>query len=191
MTIERHYAAVDDAGRVLQSVRMLDADDGTPEPPAGAFTYYLLPEPLDWSLTTETCWYMWIEDAAVLVETATLDEARAKAWERIKSARDVAEASDFTCAGLIYQADKARISGAALAALMAQVAGAPYSIDWTLSDNSVTTLSAAQMSAVGVALMEHVDSAFSIARGLRVLIDAASAAELPSITWPAAAGVGS
>ena len=118
-------------------------------------------------------------------KSQTLDAAKTRAWQRIKAARTMVEFSDFTCAGAIYQADKDRITGATQLALLAQVADQPYSIDWTLSDNSTVKLDAANMIAVGAALGAHVTGAFCIARTLRDLIAAATSIEqVDAIQWP-------
>lgn len=121
--------------------------------------------------------------------SGTLDTARTRAWARIKRARALAEAADFVCCGATYQADKDRIVGAAQLALLAQAAGQPYSIDWTLSDNTYLTLDAAGMIAVGAALGEHVAGAFAIGRKLREQIAAATSFEaLDAIVWPGQEG---
>lgn len=119
------------------------------------------------------------------VDARTLDDAKASAWERVKLARDAAEQADFACDGATYQADRERITGATQLALLAQLADAPYSIDWTLSDNSLRTLDAAGMIAVGAALGEHVAGVFAIGRDLREQIAAATTIEqLDAIQWP-------
>ncbi|MGX9697003.1 DUF4376 domain-containing protein [Janthinobacterium lividum] len=123
--------------------------------------------------------------ADMWIDARTLDGVKVRTWERIKEARSVAETADFMCGGVLYQADKDRIVGAAQLALMAQAAGQPYSIDWTLSDNTHLTLDAAGMIAVGAALGAHVAEAFAIALHLRGQIAAATSfEELESIVWP-------
>lgn len=117
--------------------------------------------------------------------SGTLDTARTRAWARIKQARALAETADFACGGVMYQADKDRIVGATQLALMAQAAGQPYSIDWTLSDNTHLKLDAASMIAVGAALGSHVADAFAIGIYLRQQIaTATSFEELDAIVWP-------
>ena len=123
--------------------------------------------------------------ADMWIDARTLDSVKARAWARIKAARSVAEAADFTCGGVVYQADKDRIVGAAQLALMAQAAGQPYSIDWTLSDNTYLTLDASGMIAVGAALGAHVADAFAIGLHLRGQVAAATSFdELDAIVWP-------
>ncbi|KKO63250.1 hypothetical protein VM94_03000 [Janthinobacterium sp. KBS0711] len=117
--------------------------------------------------------------------SGTLDTARTRAWARIKQARALAETADFACGGVMYQTDKDRIIGAVQLALMAQAAGQPYSIDWTLSDNTYLTLDASGMIAVGAALGAHVAEAFAIGSHLRQQIAAATSFEaLDAIVWP-------
>ena len=52
-----------------------------------------------------------------------------------------------------------------------------FSIDWTLADNTVRTLNAADMIAVGVALGQHVNACHERARVLRGEIESALAAQ--------------
>lgn len=124
--------------------------------------------------------------ADIWIDARTLDSVKAATWARIKQVRALAESADFVCCGAMYQADKDRIVGAAQLALMAQAAGQPYSIDWTLSDNTHLTLDAAGMIAVGAALGAHVAEAFSIALQLRGQVAAATSFDaLEAIVWPA------
>lgn len=124
--------------------------------------------------------------ADMWLDARTLDSVKAHTWERIKAARNTAETADFLCGGGLYQVDKDRIVGAAQLALIAQAAGQPYSIDWTLSDNTQVTLDAAGMMAVGAALGEQVATTFAIGRELRGQIAAATSIDtLEAIVWPA------
>jgi hypothetical protein len=140
----------------------------------------------------------------------TVDGARDAQWTAIKAARAGAEVAPLTVDGRTYDADpesQRRISGAVqlalIAALSVQVVSetpgesptqeerlaaldaAGWSIDWTLADNSIATLTAAQIIAVGVSLGAHVSAAHATARALRAQIAAAGADEITSITWPA------
>jgi hypothetical protein len=115
----------------------------------------------------------------------TIEAARDRAWTRIKLARDVAEVANFAWAGSVFQSDTPRITGATQMALLAQMASEPFEIDWTLADNTVRTLSAEDMIAVGVALGRHIADVFETGRQLRVQIaDATTIAELNAIGWP-------
>lgn len=116
----------------------------------------------------------------------TLETAKARAWSSVKRQRDAHEAADFEFEGGIYQADKARISGAVLGALMAQLNGVPFSEEWTLADDSVVVLSGAQVLGMGVALIQRVSAIFETARTMRVAIAAATspAAAYEAAVWP-------
>ena len=118
-----------------------------------------------------------------------LTEGRAQAWSRIKSARESVEFGPFVWGGQTFDGDsesQRRIQGAAQLATLAQATGQPFSIDWTLADNTQATLTAAEMIGVGVALGQHVNGAHGIARTLRTQIDAATTPEeLEAIQWPA------
>ncbi|WP_257620099.1 DUF4376 domain-containing protein [Janthinobacterium sp. NKUCC08_JDC] len=127
--------------------------------------------------------------ADMWIDARTLDSVKVRTWERIKAARSVAETADFMCCGVVYQADKDRIVGATQLALIAQAAGQPYSIDWTLSDNTHVTLDASGMIAVGAALGAHVTEAFAIALRLRKQIAIATSFDtLEAILWPVQEG---
>ncbi|SDC49649.1 protein of unknown function [Sphingomonas sp. YR710] len=71
----------------------------------------------------------------------------------------------------------AKISGASLAAMMAQATAAPFSIDWTMADNAVARLDAAGMITMGQSVMAHVGAAYARARVLRDAVEAAADAE--------------
>ena len=119
-------------------------------------------------------------------DSQTLETYKLRKWAVLKDARTAAEMASFTCDGSMYQADKERISGAVQLALLAQLAGQPFTIDWTLTDNSVKTLDASQMIAVGVALGKAVSAIFDTARSLRTRLDAATTIEeVDAIGWPA------
>lgn len=117
-----------------------------------------------------------------------MPEARVEAWSRIKAARESVEFGPFVLGVHTFDGDsesQRRIQGAAQLATLAQATGQPFSIDWTLADNTQVTLTAAEMIGVGVALGHHVNEAHGIARTLRAQIDAATTPEqLEAIQWP-------
>lgn len=108
------------------------------------------------------------------------------AWERIRQARDAAEngASAFEWDGSVFDSSPMRIGGAFSAARAALELGIPFSVDWTLADNTVRTLSATEMVEVGFAQLAHVEALHTKARQLRAQIYAAtSLAEIEAVTW--------
>lgn len=116
--------------------------------------------------------------------SASLGTLKSRKWQEIKQARTQAEYAGFTWGGSVFDSDaisQSRISGAVQ---LASLAGATFTIDWTLADNSVRTLSAADMDAVAMALGQHVQTQFIKAQGLRTQIDAAlNPAQVAAVVW--------
>lgn len=112
----------------------------------------------------------------------TLLASKQRAWAACKAARDAAEAADFVFDGVAYQPDMQKITGAVLAALLPSET--PFSIDWTVSDNSVVTLNASQVIGLGLALTARINSIHQYGRTMRALIDnAETPAEAYGHTW--------
>jgi hypothetical protein len=128
-------------------------------------------------------------ELVAFVRVPTLEELQAAKWEDIKRSRDLIEFGSFTWDGSVFDADPvstSRIMGAFSLALAAKMVAQPFSIDWTLKDNTVRTLSADEMIAVGSTLGAIVKQAHETAGALRTSIDqAADEATLETITWPA------
>jgi hypothetical protein len=114
---------------------------------------------------------------------------KAQAWERIKRERSAREYGGFEWDGSRFDSDpesQRRIQGAAQLATLAAAANQPFEIDWTLEDNTVRTLTGAEMIAVGMAMGVHVSTQYAIARGLRAAIEAATTPEgIEAVVWPA------
>lgn len=129
--------------------------------------------------------WVWKMPERIAVDARILPEAKAIAWERIKLSRTAAEEKAFTFNAQLYDANIEKIGGAVQMALIAQVASAPFTIDWTLADNSVVTLNAQQMIGVGVALGRHIAAIYDTARALRETIDSATSKQnVDAISWP-------
>jgi len=128
---------------------------------------------------------MFANGALAWQDTRTLAQMKHDKWAQIKAARAAAEDGGFAWDGSTFDSDMAsnlRISGAVQ---LAQIVGGAFNIGWTLADNSVRTLSAAQMVAVGVAAGQHVAAQRATARALREQIQAATTPqELEAIAWP-------
>lgn len=119
-----------------------------------------------------------------------LESLKARKWAEIKSARGAQEAAGFTVEGVgTFDSDadsRARIVGAVTAAKIAQDAGQPYTIAWTLADNSTADLDAAGIIAVGSALLAHIDAIHQRSRALREQIDAAQTLQaIAAVHWDA------
>lgn len=116
----------------------------------------------------------------------TLDDVRYVRVQAIKAARKVAEAGTFTVAGNTYQADEDSVRRLQIAAMAAQAGGAGWSTEWTLADNTTTTLTRAQMLAVVAGLFAHIRAQRDRASALRAQLDGAlTVADVDAVSWPA------
>lgn len=132
-------------------------------------------------------------DGSLVYPQRSLAESKADCWFRVKNRRAAAIAGGVNVPGIgIVQSDetsKLKISGAVQMAMIAQGAGAPFSVVWTLADNSTATLDAAQMIGMGLAVGQHEYVCHSNARNFRAQIEAAATiAEIDAIDieagWP-------
>ena len=99
-------------------------------------------------------------------------------------ARDAAEQGGFTYMNKTIDSDERSCIRITAAVNAAQVGGDTFSLDWTCSDNSVLTLTAAQAVGMGVALALWSNTCHSRARKIKDKIEAAtSGSELDSIYW--------
>lgn len=125
----------------------------------------------------------WSNTTRQWADQRTLAEAKADKWEQIKRARDAAEWGGFDTPFGRFDSDptsQGKLSGAATAAQL----NPALSLDWTLADNSVVTLGAADLIAVGLLLMQHVNTVHQSGRVLRQQIEAATTnAQLGGISW--------
>jgi hypothetical protein len=127
--------------------------------------------------------------AVLQVQNTDLAAAKVKQWAAVKGARDVAIASGFDWDGSRFDSDlqsQIFIEGAGMMAMLAQQASQPIELEFTLADNSVRTLSATDVIAVGMAMGAHITTVHGIGRGLRTAIEAAeTVADVEAIFWPA------
>jgi hypothetical protein len=121
------------------------------------------------------------------VDERSLDQAKQQKWSEIKRARTAEEFGTFLVGGYEFDCDKdsqTRINSAFQSAMDARTNGEPFSIDWTLADDTNVTLARAQVIAVGRALQEHVNAVYDKSRQLRDQIaSAVSIQELDGISW--------
>jgi hypothetical protein len=117
------------------------------------------------------------------IDPRTLQDHKTAKWLEIKQTRSQAEYAGFTWDESVFDSDalsQQRITGAVTLAQM----DAGFSIGWTLADNTVRHLSAAQMKEVGAALGVHVATQFAHAQDLRTQLDAAQTAEqVAALGW--------
>jgi len=102
------------------------------------------------------------------VVTYDLAAVKTIAKGKINEWREEQKVLPFTVDGLgEFSADvdsKTNIDGASSAADIADRKGLPFSIDWSLHDNSVITLDATSMMSVGQTLLAHINAAHIAAR---------------------------
>lgn len=122
------------------------------------------------------------------IDPRSLAELKAQQWELVKRDRQASEFGGFTWDGSSFDSDlisQSRIQGAAQLATISASQGAPFSIDWTLADNSVRTLTGMDMVSVGIAMGTHIATQHAIGRALREQIEAATTfADVVMVTWP-------
>lgn len=129
---------------------------------------------------------------ALATSALTVNGNRLIVWEQVRTLRNEnIDAGAPTPFGVVDSDEQARsnVSGAALGALIAKSAGVPYSVTWTMLDNSTAALDADQMIAMALAILTHVNACHERARELRAEIEAAATmAELLAINiaagWP-------
>lgn len=120
--------------------------------------------------------------------TTPLDIPRTYKWNELKLERSRREYSGFTWDGSTFDSDpqsQSRVQGGVQLAIMAQQANQPFSINWTLKDNSVRTLSGQDMIGVGQALAAHIQALHETSRALRQQLDNATSVQaIEAIQWP-------
>ena len=107
-------------------------------------------------------------------------------WREVKLLRTQHEFSTFVWDGSTFDADaksQQRIQAAVMAAMAAKAEGKPFSITWTLADNSVRTLGADDMIALGRAMSEHVARCHEAGRALRAAIAASDIEAVKMTVW--------
>ena len=125
----------------------------------------------------------WVSGA--WTDVRDLEQKKADKWGQIKATRDSIEHGGFTWDGSTFDSDLASQNKIIGAVQLANVTGPTFTIDWTLANNSVRALSAADMVEVGKTLGLHVSTQHTIARGLRQQIEAATTAQqVEAIAWP-------
>lgn len=137
--------------------------------------------------------FAWDVAARAMVED--VHALRSRAWSAVKARRDQAEWAG--CATALGRVDtdpdsQRKVSGSVQMAMIAQAAGAPFSIEWTMQDNSSVDHDAPAMILMGVAVGQHVAICHAIAVAKRAEIEAAvDAAAIGAVDveggWPGAA----
>ena len=112
-----------------------------------------------------------------------IEKAKAEKWREIKSQREAEELSPFTWNDMTFDADRvsqSRIQGAAQLATISP----EFEVEWTLADNTTTTLNKTDIYGVASALGQRVSLIHQYARSLREAINhATNESTLSDINW--------
>jgi hypothetical protein len=128
----------------------------------------------------------WSNTAMGWIDPRTLADLKAAKWAEIKTARAAAIDAPLVTPYGTFDSDAVGRSNIADSVLLAQslaARGLPSDIEFTLEDNTSVTLTAEQMTTVGLLLGAKVNAAHAQSRALRPLIENATAATLDGITW--------
>ncbi|MEA3641877.1 MAG: DUF4376 domain-containing protein [Lamprobacter sp.] len=143
------------------------------------------PAAIDWRQEqpdTDPALATWISQTRY---STLVEAARARKHNARDAARVSAETGGFTYAGHLVASDErsiARIGNAATAALTANAAGQPFSVDWLCADETVLALDAAGMLALQSALVAHGQACHDASQAIKAQINAAETlAELSAI----------
>jgi hypothetical protein len=122
------------------------------------------------------------------IDSRTLTDVKATQWSAIKVAREAAITKPLVTPYGTFDATPGAQKSITDAVLMLQTLesmGTPETIDFTLADNTTATLTTQQMVHVGLLLGAQTQTAYTVGRGLRAQIEAAtSIADVEAITWP-------
>lgn len=110
-------------------------------------------------------------------------------WADAKARREAMEFGGFTWNNHQFDSTPAavlRIQGAVLVALVAQASNTTYTEDWTLKDNTILTMTSAEIVQMGLALAEHIRECHEWGRTRRVEIFGAEEPPAPPPPLPPA-----
>lgn len=167
---------VSDGEALLQ---MLTGDDSTHYVDAGV----LVEKPAQ---PSEAHVFDWVSKA--WVDPRTLEDFKSIKWDEIKSTREyLINQPMVTPYGTVDSNSKAQANITSAILLVQTLVGLslPASVDFTLANNETVTLTAEEMTTVGLMLGQKIQTIRGIATSLRADIEAATTIEtLEAITWP-------
>lgn len=118
-----------------------------------------------------------VDGTQLIAVIRPLDAAKTGKWNQAKNYRDnYASGGCATPSGLIdTDADSQnKLNGAVTAAMISKQASAPFSVDWTMADNSVVTMNADALIAAGMAVVTFLNACQGAGTAIRQSIDAAA-----------------
>lgn len=144
-------------------------------------------EPVKWGETQEENLSLQAGPGERALATSSLSVEGNKliVWEEVKKERDARiNGGAPTSFGVVDSDEISRtnISGATIAALVAKQSNTPFSITWTMKDNSTASLNSDQMIQLGIEVVQYINQMHSVARNYRTAIESAqNMAELLAI----------
>jgi hypothetical protein len=123
--------------------------------------------------------------------------ARAARWDAVKAKRFAVEDGGCPTPHGSMDSDpesRLKLTGAVTMAVLAAQAGAPFSVDWTMRDNSTVAHDGPAIIAAGMAMGNHVATAHAVATALRGQIEACDsfaaldAIDIEAAPWPSNGG---
>lgn len=136
--------------------------------------------------------HVWDFGQSQWVDPRTLDDLKALRWEEMKVLRQQAIEAPLLTAYGVFDADPLSRQNIVNTAQLVQTAaqslapGEQPTVEFTLADNTVATLTASQMVEVALTLASQVQGAYARGRQVRVAIAAATTREeLDAVQWAA------
>jgi hypothetical protein len=180
------YTILDEHGFVSQAMITGQAPEGAVIAPQSVATFHELYE--HGYYVQDDAWHVvgprpdkhHVLDKVAKSWVVDLEGTKDEHWRALKTARTAFESGGFEWDGSLFDSDQrsqSRIQGAVQLAMLAQAQGQAFEIDWTLADDTVRTLNAADVLAVGGALAAHVMNAHAIGRAARAAVTAATSVE--------------
>ena len=133
--------------------------------------------------------YMWnpLSLEWVAPNAEPLDDLKTEKWNQIKLFRNIIEFGGFSWKNQIFdsgQLSLIRLGTTVQSAIISKITSSPFSINWTLKNNSVITCSADDILAINDALLNHVNQCHQHSKSLRTRLDEAkSSMQISNINW--------
>lgn len=109
-------------------------------------------------------------------QPADIEAVRRSLWNKTRAKREVAIAAGAETPFGTFDTDRDSLTNifrSVTAATAAISVGQPFSVEWTLKDNTTATLDAVQMIDAGLAVFDHINNARHAADDLRGALSAA------------------
>lgn len=119
----------------------------------------------------------WSNEEMRWLDPRSLDQLKASKWAQLKEQRAAEEYAPLPYLDATFDADAESQQKILGVFSFIQIAPADWSIDWTTRENTVTTLTKAQMTGLGAALLQRTNTIYTNYRAKREAVEAATTAE--------------